>query len=111
MKRPAIVSLAAAFALSLVLAQHSSALNKPSAPEADIQAAQTAKAFDDKWPKDVATFLEGHYLDRADVVLTRRTGDVTAAIIRWATDSPFSHAALVFTGPQFDSGISGTFVI
>jgi len=111
MKRPAIVLLTAAFALSLALAQHSSALNKPSAPEADVQAAQTAKAFDDKWPKDVATFLEGRYLDRADVVLTRRAGDVTAAIIRWATNSPFSHAALVFTGPQFDSGISGTFVI
>jgi hypothetical protein len=70
-----------------------------------------AKAFDDKWPKDVDTFLQGHYLDRSDVVLTRRTGDLTAAIIRWATGSPFSHAALIFTGPQFDSGISGTFVI
>ena len=70
-----------------------------------------AKAFDDKWPKDIDTFLQGHYVDRADVVLTRRTGDITAAVIRWATNSPFSHAALVFTGPQFDSGISGTFVI
>ena len=43
--------------------------------------------------------------------MTRRTGDITAAVIRWATNSPFSHAALIFTGPQFDSGISGTFVI
>lgn len=79
--------------------------SKSAAPQSD------AKPFDDKWPKDVETFLQGRYVDRADVVLTRRTGDVTAAVIRWATNSPFSHAALVFTGPQFDSGISGTFVI
>ncbi|HMN37423.1 MAG TPA: hypothetical protein PKD49_06890 [Hyphomicrobium sp.] len=111
MKRAALLSLATAFAMALALAQHSSALNKQPAPKPGAEAAQTAKPFDDKWPKDVATFLEGHYLDRADVVLTRRTGDITAAVIRWATNSPFSHAALVFTGPQFDSGISGTFVI
>lgn len=79
--------------------------------KAPVAPAATKNAFDDKWPKDVATFLDGHYLDRADVVLTRRTGDLTAAVIRWATGSPFSHAALIFTGPQFDSGISGTFVI
>ncbi len=80
--------------------------SKAAAPQAS-----DAQPFDDKWPKDVETFLQGHYVDRADVVLTRRTGDITAAVIRWATNSPFSHAALVFTGPQFDSGISGTFVI
>ncbi|MEZ5900207.1 MAG: hypothetical protein R3D51_12035 [Hyphomicrobiaceae bacterium] len=111
MKRATLLSLAAAFALMLLVAQDSNALNKQPAPKADVETAQTAQAFDDKWPKDVATFLQGHYLDRADVVLTRRTGDITAAVIRWATNSPFSHAALVFTGPQFDSGISGTFVI
>ena len=76
--------------------------------KAPVAPAATKNAFDDKWPKDVATFLDGHYLDRADVVLTRRTGDLTAAVIRWATGSPFSHAALIFTGPQFYSGISVT---
>lgn len=109
MKRSALVSMLAAAAMSLgcgpALALDKATRPGPAAPKTE------AKAFDDKWPKDVATFLQGHYLDRADVVLTRRTGDLTAAIIRWATASPFSHAALIFTGPQFDSGISGTFVI
>lgn len=106
--RPLLLGLlvllgAAASALALEKVQPRSKVPAPPAA--------TKNAFDDKWPKDVATFLDGHYLDRADVVLTRRTGDLTAAVIRWATGSPFSHAALIFTGPQFDSGISGTFVI
>lgn len=109
MQRSSLLPVAAALALALA-GLPAMALNKkmPAAPAAQKSQAQ---AFDDKWPKDVATFLQGHYLDRADVVLTRRTGDIAAAVIRWATGSPFSHAALVFTGPQFDSGISGTFVI
>ncbi|MGL4397513.1 MAG: hypothetical protein ACRCS9_13310 [Hyphomicrobium sp.] len=80
-------------------------------PKPAPAASTNAKAFNDVWPKPVATFLEGQYLDRADVVLTRRSGDIASYIIRWATSSPFSHAALVFTGPQFDAGVSGTFVI
>jgi hypothetical protein len=100
------------FALALVLAGGALALNKDKAQSGQDAASKAqAQAFDDKWPKSIDTFLQGHYLDRADVVLTRRTGDITASVIRWATGSPFSHAALVFTGPQFDSGISGTFVI
>lgn len=69
------------------------------------------KALDDVWPKPVDEFLAGNYLELADVVLTRRTGDIGSALIRWATNSPFSHAALVYTGRRFDQGISGTFVI
>lgn len=106
----AILAVAAVFFLALTLAQNSSAFTKDTQTH-DKQVAQEATPFDDTWPKDVATFLQGRYLDRADVVLTRRTGDISAAVIRWATSSPFSHAALVFTGPQFDAGISGTFVI
>lgn len=109
MTRSAFVSLLAAVAVALscspALALDKAVPSRQAAPKSQ------AKPFDDKWPKDVETFLQGHYLDRADVVLTRRTGDFTAAVIRWATGSPFSHAALIFTGPQFDSGISGTFVI
>ncbi len=86
------------------------ALNKDQ-PQSKQPAQSTAQPYDDTWPKPVETFLNGHYIDRADVVLTRRTGDITSSIIRWATNSPFSHAALVFTGPQFDAGVSGTFVI
>ena len=48
---------------------------------------------------------------RADVVLTQREWNLASWAIRWATNSPFSHAALVFTGPQFESGYSSTFVI
>lgn len=109
MKRSALVSILAAAslwaAISPALSLDKAAPSRQTAPKSQ------AKPFDDKWPKDIETFLQGHYLDRADVVLTRRTGDLTAAVIRWATGSPFSHAALIFTGPQFDSGISGTFVI
>ena len=65
----------------------------------------------DAWPMPVEDFLAGNYLERSDVVLTRRDWDLTSWAIRWATNSPFSHAALVFTGPQFESGYSNTFVI
>jgi len=94
----------------LLLAGPAFAISK-SPPHRNLPAPADALPFNDVWPKDVTSFLSGNYLDRADVVLTRRTGDIAAAVIRWATHSPFSHAALVFTGPQFDSGISGTFVI
>jgi len=63
------------------------------------------------WPMPVEDFLAGNYLERADVVLTRRNWDFASWAIRWATKSPFSHAAMVFTGPQFESGYSNTFVI
>lgn len=80
-------------------------------PGAKTKDAAPGKALDEVWPKPVEEFLAGKYLERADVVLTRRSGDIGSALIRWATNSPFSHAALVYTGPQYDQGISGTFVI
>jgi hypothetical protein len=63
------------------------------------------------WPMPVEDFLAGSFLERADVVLTRRDWDLASWVIRWATNSPFSHAAMVFTGPQFESGYTNTFVI
>jgi hypothetical protein len=78
---------------------------------ADKAAQAPGKALDEIWPKPVEEFLLGNYLQRADVVLTRRSGDIGSTLIRWATNSAFSHAALVYTGAQFDQGISGTFVI
>lgn len=69
------------------------------------------KANDDVWPKPVDEFLRGDYLQLADVVLTQRSGDIASTVIRWATKSAFSHAAMIFTSEHFDSGISGTFVI
>lgn len=69
-------------------------------------------ARSDVWPKKVDAFLAGEYLQKADVMLEQRwSGDVAAWVIRWATNSQFSHAALVYTAPPYDSGISNTFVI
>lgn len=63
------------------------------------------------WPMPIEQFLAGDYLQRADVVLTSRDYDFASYLIRWATNSPFSHAALVFNRPNQTSGISNTFVI
>ena len=81
-------------------------------PPAPIAAQNPAASpAEESWPMPVETFLDGNYLKRSDIVLTRRDWDLTSWVIRWATDSPFSHAALVFTGPQFESGYTNTFVI
>lgn len=70
-----------------------------------------SEARKDNWPKPVDEFLAGEFLERSDVVLTRREYDPTSFMIRWATGSPFSHAALVFTSPNVEQGVSSTFVI
>ena len=74
-------------------------------------AAARDDVVEEVWPMPVEDFLAGKYLERADVVLTRREWDISSWAIRWATNSPFSHAAMVFTGPQFESGYTSTFVI
>jgi len=79
------------------------------APVADADA--FAEAIPEAWPMPVEDFMAGNYLERADVVLTRRDWDLTSWMIRWATNSPFSHAAMVFTSPQLETGYSNTFVI
>jgi hypothetical protein len=81
-------------------------------PPAPIAAQNpTTSRAEESWPMPVETFLEGNYLKRSDIVLTRRDWDLTSWVIRWATGSPFSHAALIFTGPKFESGFTNTFVI
>mgnify|MGYP005850798925 CR=1 FL=1 len=65
----------------------------------------------DTWPKSVDEFLAADYLQRSDVVLTRREWDPTSYLIRWATNSPFSHSALIFTSPLHEPGYESTFVI
>ena len=83
-----------------------STMSDESKPEA------TGAPRTDVWPKKVDAFLAGEYLQKADVMLEQRwSGDVAAWVIRWATNSQFSHAALVYTAPPFDSGVSNTFVI
>ncbi len=82
------------------------------APDVKPKAARpVADSVGVTWPMPVDAFLAGKYLERSDVVLTRRDGDAASYLIRWATGSIFSHAALVFTGPQFEQGYTGTFVI
>ena len=86
----------------------------PTAPApvpAAVEAAVPPDVTPEVWPMPVEDFLAGNFLERADVVLTRRDWDFSSWAIRWATNSPFSHAAMVFTGPQFESGYSNTFVI
>lgn len=75
-----------------------------------LQKASPSEAAADMWPKSVDDFLNGNYLQRSDVVLTRRDWDLASFLIRWATNSPFSHAALVFTDAH-EPGIQNTFVI
>src|SRR5262245_40899671 len=79
----------------------------PTAPPLPLE----EEVVEEVWPMPVEDFLAGKYLERADVILTRREWDVASWAIRWATNSPFSHSAMVFTGPQFESGYTSTFVI
>ncbi len=90
--------------------EHAASVAIPS----DSASTSAAKAVDtgpDIWPKTVDEFLAGNYLQRADVVLTRREWDPTSYVIRWATGSPFSHTAMVFTGPAHEQGYGSTFII
>jgi hypothetical protein len=98
-----------ALAIAAIVGTTFAGVTTPPAPIA-AQNPATSRA-EESWPMPVETFLEGNYLKRSDIVLTRRDWDLTSWVIRWATGSPFSHAALIFTGPQFESGFSNTFVI
>jgi hypothetical protein len=72
------------------------------------QAARVAVA--DELPMSIEQFLAGGHLRRSDVVLV--SGDAALSrVIRYMTDSPFSHAALVFLIPQHDKGFEHSFVI
>jgi hypothetical protein len=103
--------VAASFSIVALAAVASSTLAvSPAAPVAGTNPA-AAEAIPESWPMPVEDFLAGTFLERADVVLTRREWDLSSWVIRWATGSPFSHAAMVFTGPQFESGYTNTFVI
>ncbi len=101
--------LASALLLLAFLGATAGARAAGSPPPSDGGPAESAVQTD-KWPKPIGEFLAGNYLQRSDVVLTRRDWDPASYLIRWFTSSPFSHAALVFTGPD-EPGIDSTFVI
>lgn len=63
------------------------------------------------FPMKVEDFVAGNFLRRSDVALTTRDWDLTAWIIRRATGSPFSHAALVFNLARQEPGIDDSFLI
>lgn len=112
MNRPVLWRWLMMAALAIFAAGGAVALTSDTPTTAKDKGAQApGKALDDVWPKPVAEFLHGSYLQRADVMLTRRSGDIASSLIRWATSSAFSHAAMIYTGPLFDQGISDTFVI
>jgi hypothetical protein len=112
MMTTAHIRLLAALAFALAAASPAFSISSTDLPRNKAAGQQApGKAGDDVWPKPVGEFLAGKYLERADVVLTRRSGDIASSLIRWATNSAFSHAALVYTGAQFDQGITDTFVI
>jgi hypothetical protein len=108
MKRSLLWLSAAALAAALLMAGSASAITSDTVQQ---KAVVEGKADDNVWPKPVSEFLRGNYLQLADVVLTQRSSDIASTVIRWATKSAFSHAAMIFTSERFDSGISGTFVI
>jgi hypothetical protein len=108
MTRYLVAAALSALALVFIAVEgHAVSPPAPVAPIAPIPAAPPQEV----WPMPVEDFLDGKYLERADVVLTRRDWDLASWMIRWSTNSPFSHAAMVFTGPQLESGFSNTFVI
>jgi len=73
--------------------------------------ASTGNAMPESWPMPVEAFLSGPYLNRSDVILTRKHRGFSSWLIRWATRSHFSHASLVFLVPHLEKGFNNTFVI
>ncbi len=63
------------------------------------------------FPMPVNRFLAGDYLRRADVVLSRKSGNPYSFLIRWSTSSLFSHAALVFHVRDHQDGFNNNFII
>jgi len=107
MKRYLVAASLGILALAAV-----SGVTRAVTPPAPVPATNPAPApVAEQWPMPVEDFLAAKYLQRADVVLTRRDWNLSSWLIRWSTSSPFSHAAMVFTGPQFESGFTNTFVI
>jgi hypothetical protein len=102
---------AAVFAVVFVLTASNGGAISPRTDGAANQSEAELRRLPEVWPMPIKQFLAGNYLERADVVLTRRDYDLTSFLIRWATGSPFSHSALVFNQPDENSGITNTFLI
>lgn len=95
--------------LGMIVIAGSTLAVAPPAPDPIVE--QEMAVVEEVWPMPVEDFLAGDYLKRADIVLTSRAWDPASWAIRWATNSKFSHAALVFTTPLLEPGYTDTFVI
>ena len=62
------------------------------------------------FPMSVADFNKGDYLRRTDICLMRGHKPFSKAI-RYATNSPFSHAAMIFLVPEPDQGFEHSFLL
>jgi hypothetical protein len=111
--RKLVLLSAAVLAAVVILAGDTQAVapGRDPAREKATRSRQAPVGAEISWPMPVGKFLAGKFLERSDVVLTRRDGNAASYLIRWATGSMFSHAALVFSGPQFEQGYTSTFVI
>jgi len=62
------------------------------------------------FPMSVADFNKGNYLRRSDICLMRGHKPFSKAI-RYATNSPFSHAAMIFLVPEPEQGFEHSFLL
>ncbi len=62
-------------------------------------------------PWTAEEFLAGGHLRVGDIVLCARAGNLLSAFVRWATDSCFSHAGMIYYAPKQDQGFEHHFLI
>ena len=55
--------------------------------------------------------IQGHALQRSDIVLIQSNESLSGRGIRWATSSSFTHASLIFALPQTQQGFNRSFLI
>ncbi len=81
--------------------------------ENDSQGEQKMNSSIPSFPLDrfLAGEVEGHELQRSDVILVQSRGSIFSRAIRWATNSRFSHAALIFAVPHLKQGFNRAFLI
>jgi hypothetical protein len=66
---------------------------------------------DGVWPKTVAEFQNGGYLEPGDVILMTKLGSLFSWFVNIFDKSNFAHCAMVFQTPHDGHGIDHTFLI
>ncbi|KAB2851676.1 MAG: hypothetical protein F9K44_00680 [Hyphomicrobiaceae bacterium] len=88
-----------------LVAKQAAPAPKPTEPEPDRRDQGAV------WPMKLSQFMQGGWLEPADIVLSRKNGNFVSKLIRLVTKSHFSHSALVYVTPRFDPNYDNTFVI